>query len=175
MAANNPDVRPNLASSLSNLGSSLSGLGDCKGALAAIRESVDIRRALAAENSDAFRLDLARSLNNLGVCLCGLGDHTEALVVTRESVDIYRALAVDNPGAFQSALDRSLSHLRCHGGIPVSRNQQDEVRAQAVKSFALSYRMALHDMAATLRDVTTDMMKVFERAATRQGMEKRHG
>lgn len=43
----------------------LSKIGRRDEALAAMRESVEIRRALVATRPDAFRIDLARSLANL--------------------------------------------------------------------------------------------------------------
>jgi tetratricopeptide (TPR) repeat protein len=71
--------------SLNNLGTMLSELGQREPALAATREAVEIRRALAARNPDAFQPDLASSLNNLGIRLSDLGRYDEALAVQREA------------------------------------------------------------------------------------------
>ena len=50
------------AASLSNLALRLSDIGDTAGALAAIREAVEIRRRLAGENPKRYGAALERSL-----------------------------------------------------------------------------------------------------------------
>ena len=56
---------PDLATSLNNLSNRLSDAGDGTGALAAIREAVEIRRRLAQDNPARFAPDLERSLRAL--------------------------------------------------------------------------------------------------------------
>jgi tetratricopeptide (TPR) repeat protein len=89
----------------------LSNLGRREEALAASKEAVDIRRALAKDRPDAFLPDLAMSLNNLGGDLTNLGRREEALAASKEAVDIYRALAKDRPDAFLPDLAISLGAM----------------------------------------------------------------
>ncbi len=54
-----------LALSLNNLSNALADVGDKKGSLKAIRESVDIKRRLAAAQPTRYEPDLATGLNNM--------------------------------------------------------------------------------------------------------------
>jgi tetratricopeptide (TPR) repeat protein len=62
-------------------------LGTREEALKATGEAVELRRALAQRNPDAFQPDLAGSLNNLGDVLSELGRREEALDAVQEAVD----------------------------------------------------------------------------------------
>jgi len=97
---------------LTNLSNRLSDAGDTAGALAAIREAVEIRRRLAQENAARFAADLALSLNNLSLRLSAAGDNAGALAAIREAVEIYRRLAQENAARYGTALKRSLAVLR---------------------------------------------------------------
>jgi tetratricopeptide (TPR) repeat protein len=97
--------------SLNNLSIWLSALGRREEALEALQEAVQVYRALAQRNPDAFQPDLAGSLNNLGIRLSELGRREEALGASHEAVQVYRTLAQRNPGAFQPNLAASLSNL----------------------------------------------------------------
>ncbi len=94
--------------SLNNLANRLSEMGRRADALAAAQEAVEIRRALAKLNPDAFQPALASSLNNLANHLSAMGRRADALAPAQEAVDLYRALAKLNPDAFQPALAMSL-------------------------------------------------------------------
>jgi tetratricopeptide (TPR) repeat protein len=76
--------------------------------LAPAQEAVELYRALARQNPDAFEPDLAMSLNTLAVLLSDLGRQSEALAPAQEAVELYRALARQNPDAFQPYLARAL-------------------------------------------------------------------
>ena len=89
-----------LATSLNNLSNRLGDAGDREAALEAIREAVQLYRALAAARTDAFTPDLAGSLNNLSNRLGDAGDREAALEAIREAVQLYRALAAARPDAF---------------------------------------------------------------------------
>ena len=75
---------------LNNLSNHLSAAGDGVGALAAIREAVEIRRRLAAANPARFEPDLASSLNNLSNRLSAAGDEYGAQAARREAEEIGR-------------------------------------------------------------------------------------
>ncbi len=78
---------PDLATSLNTLSVHLSDASDGAGALAAIREAVEIRRRLAQETPARFAPDLATSLNNLSLRLSDAGDGAGALAAIREAVE----------------------------------------------------------------------------------------
>ncbi len=96
---------------LNNLSNHLSEAGDGAGALAAIREAVEIRRRLAQETPARFAPDLATSLNNLSLRLSDAGDGAGALAAIREAADIYRRLAQETPARFAPDLAMSLNNL----------------------------------------------------------------
>ncbi|KAF7974180.1 hypothetical protein HWV62_13213 [Athelia sp. TMB] len=100
-----------LADSLSNHSVYLSDLGRHKDALVATQEALGLRRALVAEQPEAFNAVLAQSLNNLSIRLSDHGRHEEALAAIQEAVGLYRALAAERPQAFNAALANSLNNL----------------------------------------------------------------
>jgi hypothetical protein len=73
---------------LHNLSNHLREAGDGAGALAAIREAVEIYRRLAAANPARFEPDLALSLNNLSAGLSDAGDEQGAKAERREAEEI---------------------------------------------------------------------------------------
>ena len=113
----NPPVDPGpawqaeLAGVANNLSVRLSEAGRRSEALAPAQEAVELYRALARQNPDAFQPDLAMSLNNLATFLSELGRRSEALAPAQEAVELYRALARQNPDAFQPDLAMSLNNL----------------------------------------------------------------
>jgi tetratricopeptide (TPR) repeat protein len=137
-----PDAQQRRARALNNLASRLSALGDREGALGPAQEAVEIRRALAAKNPDAFGPDLAASLNNLANCLSALGAREGALGPAQEAVNIRRALAAKNPDAFGSDLAASLNNLaNClsalgdrEGALGAAQEAVEIRRALAAKS-----------------------------------------
>ncbi len=99
------------AAILNNMSVHLSNAGDGAGALAAIREAVEILRRLAQDNPARFAPDLALSLNNLSNRLSDAGDGAGALAPIREAVEIFRRLAQDNPARFAPVIALSLNNL----------------------------------------------------------------
>ncbi len=121
--AANPEDRARL---LGNLSVHLSDLGEREAALAATQEAVELHRALADLEPDAFTSHLARSLTNLGVDLSALGRREEALAATQEAVELRRALADAHPDVFTPDLARSLINL---GGDLADLGLQEEALA----------------------------------------------
>jgi tetratricopeptide (TPR) repeat protein len=64
----------------------LSNLGRREEALAASKEAVDIRRALAKDRPDAFLPDLATSLSVMSDVLAATGRHAEAAAAAQEAL-----------------------------------------------------------------------------------------
>ena len=106
-----PDAANRLAASLNSLAVRLADLGRREDALAAVEESVTIRRELAVARPDVFQPDLAMSLGNLSNGLAGLGRREDALAAVEEATDIYRELAAARPDTFRPDLARALSNL----------------------------------------------------------------
>ena len=104
LAAQNPArYEPDLAQSLNNLSNRLSDAGDGEGALAAIREAVEIRRRLAVQTPARFRPLLATSLTNLGILLRKSGDTEQADAAEREARQLTtQPNEPDEPAAPQS-------------------------------------------------------------------------
>jgi hypothetical protein len=101
----------NRANHLTNLANRLSDAGDGAGALAAIREAVDIYRRRAQDNPARFAPDLAASLNHLALRLDDARDGDGAMAAISEAVGIYRRLAQDNPARFAPEFVSSLNNL----------------------------------------------------------------
>ncbi|KZP14714.1 TPR-like protein [Athelia psychrophila] len=85
--------------------------GRLEEALLASQDTVDLGRALVAEQPAAFNSHLASFLNELSMHLSALGLHDEALAANEEALDLYRALAAERPAVFNVDLARSLSNL----------------------------------------------------------------
>ena len=94
------------AAVLNNLAARRSDAGDSNGALAAIREAVEIFRRLAQEVPARFRPQLAGSLHNFSIALRDAGDGANAFIASRE---IRRGLARENPAQFEVAFADSLN------------------------------------------------------------------
>ncbi len=142
-------LQSTLAAALNNLGNSLNALGRREEALAAARESLDIRRRADARR-DAFLPDLASSLTNIGNVLSGLGRREEAAAAAQEATDIYRGLAAARPDAFLRHLAGSLSNL---GGSLAALGRPEEALAVAQESVEIRRRLAAADPAAFLSDL----------------------
>jgi tetratricopeptide (TPR) repeat protein len=100
-----------LAEALSSLSISLYRVGRYREALAAGREAVTLRRALAVDDPAAHQVGLASALSNLGNWLGLLGRYREAVEATEESVALYRGLANDNSADHRVGLAAALSNL----------------------------------------------------------------
>ncbi len=96
---------------LNNLSVDLSASGDEAEALDAVKESVEIRRRLAAANAARFEPDLAMSLNTLSNRLSESGDGAGALDAVREAVEIYSRLAAADAARFEPGLAVALNNL----------------------------------------------------------------
>ena len=96
---------PDLALSLNNLSVHLSNAGEGAGALAAIRQAVEIRRRLAAQKPGAVRaLPGDEPQQSVGLSeRCG-GMGRGALVASREAVETPQAAGGANPGALRARL-----------------------------------------------------------------------
>ena len=75
----------------------LSEVGQHEAALAATREAVELRRALAAQHPDAFLPHFATSLDNLARRLTETGNHDAANAASREATEIRRTLHAKKP------------------------------------------------------------------------------
>jgi HEPN domain-containing protein len=135
------------AALLNNLAYRCSTLGQKDGALAAIREAVEIRRNLAQRHPDAFLPALALSLNNLANSLSEHGRKDEALAHAQEAVEIRRALAQRHPDAFLPALAMSLNNL---GKFFSELGQKDAALARAQEAVEICRKLAQLDPDAFL-------------------------
>ena len=79
--------------------------------LAAVKECVQLRRALAADAPGAYLPQLAIALNNLSVVHSRAGQAQRALVAAEEAVQIRRTLAVARPNRYAADLATSLNTL----------------------------------------------------------------
>ncbi|WP_235216713.1 tetratricopeptide repeat protein [Archangium violaceum] len=147
-----------------DLGIRLRELGKREEALEAARKAVELKRALAERNPDAFQHDLAGTLNNLGTMLSELGKRAEALEATREAVEVYRALAERNPDAFGPDLAMSLNNLgnrlselgRRAEALEAAREAVELRRAQADSnpdSFGPDLAMSLNNLGSRLSEL----------------------
>ncbi|MBK3644585.1 TIR domain-containing protein [Streptomyces sp. MBT33] len=76
------------------------------------RETLALRRALAAARPDAYRSQLAGTLFNLGLLLTeNERKGAEARRLWGESLSIYETLSVHRPGYYDEARDRVRAHL----------------------------------------------------------------
>jgi tetratricopeptide (TPR) repeat protein len=105
-----------LADELGNLGFIYMGAKNVTGAIASIRESVDLYRTLTPSNPDEHLLGLAMRLETLGLCLYESGENYEAAIPSlQEAVEIFRTVANDQPDRCWQELAASLDNLgRCH-------------------------------------------------------------
>jgi tetratricopeptide (TPR) repeat protein len=92
-------------------GNKLSDAGDGAGALAAIREAVDLQRRLVQGDGVRFEPDFASSLNNLGIRFSNLGRQEEGLKAWQEAVLVYRRLAKSQPDTFLPNLASCLNSI----------------------------------------------------------------
>ncbi len=167
------------AQALNMLGYALAALGRRAEALAATQEAVEIRRALARANPQAFRPDLAGSLNNLGIRLSDLGRREEALAATQEAAALYRQLAAAHPQAFRSDLAGSLANL----GNRLSEVGRREEALAATQEAADLYRALAREnpqafrpyLAASLNNLGRDLSALGQReealAATQEAAD----
>jgi tetratricopeptide (TPR) repeat protein len=157
---------PALASAFVDLSARLSHEGKRDEALTNAQEAVDLRRAVAKANPDAFHpdSDLALSVNNLANRLRDVGRREDALTAAQEGVDLYRALAKTNPDAFLPKLAMSVNNLaimlsdigRREDALAAAEEAMDLYRALAKANpdaFLPDLAMSLNNLANRLRDV----------------------
>jgi hypothetical protein len=148
------DYRPHLARSLNNLSIRLGETGQRGEGLAAVRESVEIRRRLTRANSAAYLPDLAESLNNLSVDLGDAGESEEGLASAREAVRIYRRVTKADPVAHLPELAKSLSNLSVRLG---EAGRSDEGLAAVREAVEVHLRLSKDNPAAHLPDVVASL------------------
>ncbi len=148
---------------LNNRSVHLDSSGDGAGSLAAIREAVELYRALAQDNPAQFAPDLSLSLNTLSNALSETGDPAGALATSREAMEIRRALARENPERFAPSLALSLNTLsnalsvtgNPAGALAASREAVDIRRALARDNparFNPALALSLHTLSNALSE-----------------------
>ncbi len=92
---------------MNKVGDLLKGQGDLAGALAAYREGLDIRRALAAKDPDnaLWQLDMLASLERIGDVVSAQGDAAAAIGNYREALVIARTYVAKDPGRLRALLE----------------------------------------------------------------------
>ena len=95
----------------SGTGEGAAAVASTAGALAAVEESVAIRRELAQSDPGTYRKDLAGSLGQQSVALAAAGRNKEACTGAEETVAIRRDLARRDPAAHRRGLASSLHNL----------------------------------------------------------------
>ena len=80
--------------------------GDGPGALAAIREAVEVYRRLAQASPARYEPELARSLGSLGIILRQAGTRRDAIAAFREGARLIESYARQYPaGPYSKLLD----------------------------------------------------------------------
>jgi tetratricopeptide (TPR) repeat protein len=142
------------ARALLGVGHRLSAASDCKGALAATREAVELLRNLASERPDAFMPDLAMSLSDLGNNLSAVGDREGTLAATRECVELFRKLVSVHPDAFMPELATSLNNL---GNNLSAVGDQEGMLAATRESVDMYRKLASERPEAFMPDLATSL------------------
>ncbi|WP_456047181.1 tetratricopeptide repeat protein, partial [Actinomyces sp.] len=152
-------------------------------ALAAAREAVRLRRALAEVSPQAYTPDLAGSLNNLANILSAVGEQHEALAAAREAVELYRGLAEASPQAYTPDLAGSLNNLANILSAVGKRNAALAAAREAVRLrralAEVSPQAYTPDLAASLNNLANILSEVGERnealEAAREAVELYRG
>ncbi|KGN88407.1 tetratricopeptide repeat protein, partial [Porphyromonas gulae] len=83
------------------------------------QEALDIYRALATKNSEAYNPDLALTLNNLAVLYYLINNRKEAEQAYKEAFAIREILAKNNPSAYEIDYAQTLTFgILCLGKDP---------------------------------------------------------
>jgi tetratricopeptide (TPR) repeat protein len=153
---------------LNELSLQLIAIGDGVGALAAIREAVDIHRQLATANPARFEPDLAACLNTLSIVLADTGDRANALAAIREAVDLNRRLAKADPARFEPYLAKCLYNLsRQLGKMPDAAGDLATIREAVDLNRPLAKADPARfepDLAACLNNLSTALADTGDRA-----------
>jgi tetratricopeptide (TPR) repeat protein len=163
-AARPHDVSSNFSWTLRSAGSALAAQGDAAGALALHRESLAIRRELAARDPKhaALRLDISWSLAAIADILDAKGDLKEALVALRESLAIRRALSAADPGNDGLRCDVAASLTRI---ADILAEQGDRAGALAAYREAREIACALHECEPGVAERCDDLATIDARIA----------
>ncbi|MDY7106155.1 MAG: tetratricopeptide repeat protein [Actinomycetota bacterium] len=132
LADGDPTLRPHLADALHNLALACTDAGLAEAALAAVDESVAVRRTLAADASATVHDELARSLRLLAARHHDLGHTDDALAAVSEAADEYEWLgAAGEDDVSGAAAERAYCLMTA--AMLAAEAGRDE---QAVASFA---------------------------------------
>lgn len=108
--AGQPGLKASRARLAGTLANWLSEVGRRVEALGPAQEAVELYRALARANPEAFNPDLAGSLNDLAAILIKLGRREEALGLVQEAIKLFRELPRVNSGAYNLGLVAALNN-----------------------------------------------------------------
>jgi hypothetical protein len=152
---------PSLATALSNLSVRLDYVGRRQEGLAAIEESVALRRRLVTDDRTTHEPNLAAALNNLSADLATAGRRKEGLAAIEEAVALYRRLAADDRAAYEPDLAMALNNLSAD---LATAGRRKEGLAAIEEAVALYRRLAADDrithepnLAAALNNLSGDL------------------
>ena len=121
----NMQLRRDEAASLERVADALKYQGDVNGSLAAYRDGLNIRRALASqypEKATQFRSELSLNLERIGQSFVLDGDFTGAVSAQREALDIRRDLSIQHPDNAQLRRAVSVSLNRFGDALALQGN-----------------------------------------------------
>lgn len=127
------ETRWALRRELMSLGVDLDTIGHREQALEATRESVELARALVANEPESFLPSLAQSLTNFGHMLWELGRPEDALAASQEAVELCRNLANGTPKTFLPDLAVALNNLGISLNAAMRREEALTVTQEAVE------------------------------------------
>ncbi|MFN8818728.1 MAG: tetratricopeptide repeat protein [Holosporaceae bacterium] len=111
IARKEPQNPQELAMTLNNLGNLHRDMGRFEEAKKAYMEALQLGRALAKTNPDAYNPNLAGTLNGLGNLHLSMEKFEEAGEAYTEALQLYRALAKTDPDAYNPDLAGTLTNL----------------------------------------------------------------
>lgn len=156
-----------LATALENLCSALGGLGRHDQSLAAIREAVALRRAMALHFHDCAP-ELARAVDTLASRLQDAGDLEAALDAGLEAVRRHESLVSRDPGAFKGGYAISLNRF---GALLHKANRHEEALATLGKAVEL-YRELYEANPAAFQDELASSLSMYVTSLDRSGLSE---
>jgi tetratricopeptide (TPR) repeat protein/energy-coupling factor transporter ATP-binding protein EcfA2 len=163
--SDSPGGEQRRAAHLINQGDSLEAQGNLAGALQRYRQSLDLRRKLAAQDprNAEWQRDLSVSLNKVGDAQKAQDDLAGALRSYRQSVDIMRKLAAQDPKNAEWQRDLSVSLDKVGDMQQVQSDLAGALQSYG-ESLDISRRLAAQDPknAGWQRDLTVSLNKVGE-------------
>jgi tetratricopeptide (TPR) repeat protein len=143
--ADNKALQAELANCMGKIGELLRDKGERDEALQMYRDSLDIRRKLAAGNEDGpAQLDLALALRRTGDIFADRNDFARALADYREGLAVASRLAASDPSNTRWQREVRVSDLRVGDALRAS-GSPDEALAQYQSALALAQRLAARD------------------------------